>query len=148
MYADFDVPELCSHLFKVVGLISPWNLPLYLLTWKIAPAIAVGNTCICKPSEFTSLTAWMLADVMTQAGLPNVLSAFSRYYSRFLLTFSAYCLLPGVLSVMSSPFVINGRCLLRRRCYYRGLSECVCSNRSACCTCRESSILCLAPVRR
>lgn len=54
----------------VAGLISPWNLPLYLLTWKIAPAIATGNTCVCKPSEVTPLTAFMLCDIMTQAGLP------------------------------------------------------------------------------
>eukprot|EP00002_Diphylleia_rotans_P004308 TRINITY_DN1312_c0_g1_i1.p1 TRINITY_DN1312_c0_g1~~TRINITY_DN1312_c0_g1_i1.p1 ORF type:complete len:490 (-),score=108.87 TRINITY_DN1312_c0_g1_i1:148-1617(-) len=54
----------------VGGLISPWNLPLYLLTWKIAPAIAVGNTVVCKPSEFTSHTAWMLCDVLNEAGIP------------------------------------------------------------------------------
>jgi aminomuconate-semialdehyde/2-hydroxymuconate-6-semialdehyde dehydrogenase len=55
----------------VAGLISPWNLPLYLLTWKIAPAIAYGNTCVAKPSEFTSLTASLLCEVMRDAGLPN-----------------------------------------------------------------------------
>ncbi|CAG8649089.1 1614_t:CDS:10 [Ambispora gerdemannii] len=55
----------------VAGLISPWNLPLYLLTWKIAPCIASGNTCVCKPSEFTSLTAYMLCSVFKEAGLPN-----------------------------------------------------------------------------
>lgn len=54
----------------VCGLISPWNLPLYLLTWKIAPALAVGNTIVCKPSEFTSVTAWMLASIMNEAGVP------------------------------------------------------------------------------
>ncbi len=54
----------------VAGLISPWNLPLYLLTWKIAPAIATGNTCVCKPSEVTPLTAFMLGDILTHAGLP------------------------------------------------------------------------------
>ncbi|KAF9214698.1 hypothetical protein CPC16_009179 [Podila verticillata] len=54
----------------VAGLISPWNLPLYLLTWKIAPCIACGNTAICKPSEFTSLTAYMLCSVLQEAGLP------------------------------------------------------------------------------
>ncbi|KAF9971647.1 Aldehyde dehydrogenase 8 member A1, partial [Actinomortierella ambigua] len=54
----------------VAGLISPWNLPLYLLTWKIAPCIACGNTAICKPSEFTSLTAYMLCSVLKEAGLP------------------------------------------------------------------------------
>ncbi len=54
----------------VVGLISPWNLPLYLLTWKIAPAIAVGNTCICKPSEMTSMTAFMLGELIKKAEIP------------------------------------------------------------------------------
>jgi aminomuconate-semialdehyde/2-hydroxymuconate-6-semialdehyde dehydrogenase len=54
----------------VAGLISPWNLPLYLLTWKIAPALAVGNTAVAKPSEFTSMTAALLAEVMQEAGLP------------------------------------------------------------------------------
>ncbi|KAI1288612.1 Aldehyde dehydrogenase 8 member A1 [Mortierella claussenii] len=54
----------------VAGLISPWNLPLYLLTWKIAPCIACGNTAICKPSEFTSLTAYLLCSVLKEAGLP------------------------------------------------------------------------------
>ena len=54
----------------VAGLISPWNLPLYLLTWKIAPALAFGNTVVAKPSEFTSVTAWMLAEVMISVGLP------------------------------------------------------------------------------
>ena len=46
----------------VAGLISPWNLPLYLLSWKIAPAIASGNTCVAKPSELTPLTANRLAE--------------------------------------------------------------------------------------
>lgn len=55
----------------VVGLISPWNLPLYLLTWKIAPAIACGNVVICKPSEFTSVTALKFAELTKRAGLPD-----------------------------------------------------------------------------
>lgn len=54
----------------VAGLISPWNLPLYLLTWKIAPAIASGNTCVCKPSEVTPMTAFMLGQLLNEAGLP------------------------------------------------------------------------------
>jgi acyl-CoA reductase-like NAD-dependent aldehyde dehydrogenase len=52
----------------VAGLISAWNLPLYLLSFKIAPAIATGNTVVCKPSEMTSVTAWMLAGVLKEAG--------------------------------------------------------------------------------
>ena len=55
----------------IAGLISPWNLPLYLLSWKIAPAIAVGNTAIAKPSELTPMTAYMLCDILLEAGLPN-----------------------------------------------------------------------------
>ncbi len=54
----------------VAGLISPWNLPLYLFTWKIAPAIATGNTAVGKPSEVTPMTATLLADICDEAGLP------------------------------------------------------------------------------
>lgn len=54
----------------VVGLISPWNLPLYLLSWKIAPAIAAGNTCVAKPSELTPMTAQRLAELSLEAGIP------------------------------------------------------------------------------
>jgi aminomuconate-semialdehyde/2-hydroxymuconate-6-semialdehyde dehydrogenase len=55
----------------VVGCISPWNLPLYLFTWKIAPAIAAGNCVIAKPSEVTPVTAYLLAQICQQGGLPN-----------------------------------------------------------------------------
>src|SRR5213082_2194481 len=55
----------------IAGLISPWNLPLYLLSWKIAPAIAVGNTAIAKPSELTPMTAFLLCEICGEAGLPN-----------------------------------------------------------------------------
>jgi aminomuconate-semialdehyde/2-hydroxymuconate-6-semialdehyde dehydrogenase len=55
----------------IAGLISPWNLPLYLLSWKIAPAIAVGNIAIAKPSELTPMTAYMLCEIAREAGLPN-----------------------------------------------------------------------------
>ncbi len=54
----------------VVGCISPWNLPLYLFTWKIAPAIASGNCVIAKPSEITPMTAFLLSDICIKAGLP------------------------------------------------------------------------------
>lgn len=55
----------------VVGCISPWNLPLYLFTWKIAPAIAAGNCVIAKPSEITPMTAYLLGKICIKAGLPN-----------------------------------------------------------------------------
>lgn len=54
----------------VVGCISPWNLPLYLLSWKIAPALAAGNCVIAKPSEITPITAWLLGEIMQEAELP------------------------------------------------------------------------------
>lgn len=54
----------------VCGLITPWNLPLYLLTWKTAPALAMGNTVVAKPSELTPRTAARLAQLMVDAGVP------------------------------------------------------------------------------
>ncbi len=55
----------------VVGCISPWNLPLYLFTWKIAPALAAGNTVIAKPSELTPMTAYLFSRLATPAGVPD-----------------------------------------------------------------------------
>ncbi|MBU2950296.1 aldehyde dehydrogenase [Tamlana agarivorans] len=55
----------------IVGCISPWNLPLYLFTWKIAPALAAGNCVIAKPSEITPITAYLLGDICNEAGLPK-----------------------------------------------------------------------------
>lgn len=55
----------------VVGCISPWNLPLYLFTWKIAPALAAGNCVLAKPSEVTPYTAFLLAELCSKAGLPK-----------------------------------------------------------------------------
>ena len=55
----------------VVGTISPWNLPLYLFTWKIAPALAAGNTVVAKPSEITPHTATMLGELAAGIGFPN-----------------------------------------------------------------------------
>ncbi len=55
----------------VVGCISPWNLPLYLFTWKIAPALAAGNCVVAKPSELTPYTAFLFAQICIDAGLPK-----------------------------------------------------------------------------
>jgi aminomuconate-semialdehyde/2-hydroxymuconate-6-semialdehyde dehydrogenase len=55
----------------VAGCISPWNLPLYLFTWKIAPAIAAGNCVVAKPSEVTPMTAYLLSELCIEAGLPK-----------------------------------------------------------------------------
>jgi aminomuconate-semialdehyde/2-hydroxymuconate-6-semialdehyde dehydrogenase len=58
------------HPVGVAGCISPWNLPLYLFTWKIAPALAAGCTVVAKPSEVTPMTAFMLSELCLEAGLP------------------------------------------------------------------------------
>jgi aminomuconate-semialdehyde/2-hydroxymuconate-6-semialdehyde dehydrogenase len=58
------------HPLGVVGCISPWNLPLYLFSWKIAPALAAGNTVVAKPSEITPMTAYLLSEICQEAGLP------------------------------------------------------------------------------
>jgi betaine-aldehyde dehydrogenase len=72
----------------VAGLISPWNLPLYLLTWKIAPAIAAGTCCVAKPSELTPLTADRLGALTVEAGIP-----------------------PGVVNIVHGPGGSAGRAL-------------------------------------
>ena len=55
----------------VVGCISPWNLPIYLFTWKIAPALAAGNTVVAKPSEVTPYTAYLLSEICQEIGFPK-----------------------------------------------------------------------------
>lgn len=74
MASDMD-GEAINYVLRqpvgVAGLISPWNLPLYLLSWKIAPALAFGNTVVCKPSEFTSKSASLLGRILNEAGVPK-----------------------------------------------------------------------------
>ena len=60
-----------NHPLGVVGCISPWNLPLYLFTWKIAPAIASGCTVVAKPSEVTPMTAYLFSKLCIEAGIPK-----------------------------------------------------------------------------
>lgn len=59
------------HPIGVAGCISPWNLPLYLFTWKIAPALAAGNTVVAKPSEVTPMTAFLLSEICNEVGFPK-----------------------------------------------------------------------------
>lgn len=87
---DIDIPLVARHFYHhagwaqirdtdlkdykevgVIGQIIPWNFPLLMLAWKIAPAIAMGNTVVLKPAEFTSLTALLFAEICQQIGLPN-----------------------------------------------------------------------------
>ncbi|OQR75193.1 aldehyde dehydrogenase family 8 member A1-like [Tropilaelaps mercedesae] len=59
----------CRSPIGVVGIITPWNLPLYLLSFKLAPALVHGNAVVAKPSELTSVTAFMLAKLFREAGM-------------------------------------------------------------------------------
>ena len=70
----FEMNDATNYVVhKPVGvgaLITPWNLPLYLLSWKVAPAIGMGNSVVCKPSELTPMTADLLMQVIHDIGLP------------------------------------------------------------------------------
>ncbi len=66
---DSELPD--REALGVCGQIIPWNFPLLMLAWKVAPAIAMGNTVVLKPAEYTSLTALLFADICRQAGLPK-----------------------------------------------------------------------------
>lgn len=81
----------------VVGCISPWNLPLYLFTWKIAPALAAGNCVIGKPSEITPATATMFAGLCNEAGLPP--GVLNLIHGTGTDAGEAICLHPGVKAV-------------------------------------------------
>jgi len=87
---DIDIPLVARHFYHhagwaqvkdtelkdykevgVIGQIIPWNFPMLMLSWKIAPALAMGNTVVLKPAEFTSLTALLFAEICEQVGLPK-----------------------------------------------------------------------------
>jgi aminomuconate-semialdehyde/2-hydroxymuconate-6-semialdehyde dehydrogenase len=68
--ADAAINYTLRNPIGIAGCISPWNLPLYLFTWKVAPALAAGNCVIGKPSEITPMTAYMLSEICIEAGLP------------------------------------------------------------------------------
>ena len=71
---NFEMDDAMNHVVLkpvgIAGLITPWNLPLYLLSWKIAPAIVMGNTVVAKPSELTPLTANLLSQTLDEIGFP------------------------------------------------------------------------------
>ncbi len=72
---EYEMADATNYVIRkpvgIVGLITPWNLPLYLLTWKIAPALVMGNTIVAKPSELTPLTANLLCEVLTSIQFPS-----------------------------------------------------------------------------
>lgn len=67
---DFAFPNKKANSLGVAGQITPWNFPLLMAAWKIAPALATGNTVVLKPAETTSLTTLKLAEIIQEADLP------------------------------------------------------------------------------
>jgi aminomuconate-semialdehyde/2-hydroxymuconate-6-semialdehyde dehydrogenase len=91
----------------VAGCISPWNLPLYLFTWKIAPALAAGNCVVAKPSELTPMTAWMLGELCAEAGIPpGVLNIVHGYGKKVGAAVSAH---PGIPVITFTGGTATGR---------------------------------------
>lgn len=81
----------------VAGCISPWNLPLYLFTWKIAPALAAGNCVVAKPSEITPMTVYLLSSLCMEAGLPpGVLNIVHGYGNKVGAAISAHPQIPCI----------------------------------------------------
>ncbi len=96
-----------SQPVGVAGLISPWNLPLYLLTWKIAPALAAGNCVVAKPSELAPLTANRLAELSLEAGIPaGVLNIVHGYGGKAGAAIVAH---PGVRAISFTGGTVTGR---------------------------------------
>jgi aminomuconate-semialdehyde/2-hydroxymuconate-6-semialdehyde dehydrogenase len=83
----------------VVGVICPWNLPLLLMTWKVGPALACGNTVVVKPSEETPQTAALLGEVMNEAGIPPASTTWSMASAPIRPASSS----PATLAWMPSP---------------------------------------------
>ncbi|MFK0573707.1 aldehyde dehydrogenase [Endozoicomonas sp.] len=95
----------------IVGCISPWNLPLYLFTWKIAPALAAGNCVLAKPSEVTPKTASILAEICQQAGLPDgVLNVLHGTGAR---VGAAICQHPQVKAISFTGGTVTGASIAR-----------------------------------
>ncbi len=91
----------------IVGCISPWNLPLYLFTWKITPALAAGCTVVAKPSEITPMTAFLLSKVCKEAGLPaGVLNIVHGYGNK---VGQAICEHPAVKAISFTGGTATGK---------------------------------------
>lgn len=146
----------------VVGIITPWNLPLLLLTWKVAPALACGNTVVVKPSEETPATTTLLAEVMQEAGIPegvyNVVHGFgpnsageflTRHPDVNAVTFTGESVTGAAImktvapSVKPVSFELGGKnaAIVFDDCQFdetvRGISEAVFLNTGQVCLCAE-----------
>lgn len=91
----------------VCALITPWNLPLYLLTWKVAPALAMGNTVVAKPSEWSPLTALALGEIVAEAGIPP--GVFNVVHGRGACAGDALVRHPSVKMVSFTGGTVTGR---------------------------------------
>ncbi|MDZ7360785.1 MAG: aldehyde dehydrogenase [candidate division KSB1 bacterium] len=97
LMADTAINYTLRNPIGIAGCISPWNLPLYLFTWKIAPALAAGNCVIGKPSEITPMTAYMLSELCIEAGTPpGVLNIVHGYGHKVGAAISAHPEIPVI----------------------------------------------------
>lgn len=112
----FPTPNEMHFAFReplgVVALITPWNLPLYLETWKLAPALMMGNSCVLKASELTPLTASYLSELVEQAGVPggvfNLVQGFGENSTGEFLTSH-----PGVDAISFTGETSTGRAIMK-----------------------------------
>ncbi len=107
----------------VIGVIGPWNLPLLLMTWKIAPALACGNTVVVKPSEETQLTSTLLGEVMNDAGVPkgvyNVILGPGREVGEALITNPGLDAITFTGSTPTGERIAKAASVGRQKCRYR-----------------------------
>jgi aminomuconate-semialdehyde/2-hydroxymuconate-6-semialdehyde dehydrogenase len=97
LMTDAAINYTLRNPIGVAGCISPWNLPLYLFTWKIAPALAAGNCVVGKPSEMTPMTAYMLSELCIEAGMPpGVLNIVHGYGHKVGAAISAHPKIPVI----------------------------------------------------
>jgi len=105
LYYTFRVPV------GVAGLITPWNTPLMLATWKLAPCLAAGNTCVLKPAEWSPLSAWMLARIFAEADLPpGVVNVVQGYGEEAGAPLVAH---PGVQLISFTGETTTGKIIMR-----------------------------------
>ncbi len=101
--------EITREPMGVVGLITPWNFPIAIPAWKIAPALAYGNTVVCKPADLVPGCAWAIADILVRAGLPA--GVFNLVMGRGSVVGETMVNHPDVAAVSFTGSVSTGRAL-------------------------------------
>jgi alpha-ketoglutaric semialdehyde dehydrogenase len=101
--------EITRQPIGVVALITPWNFPIAIPAWKIAPALAYGNTVVCKPAELAPASAWVIADCLQRAGIPP--GVFNLVMGRGSVVGEAFVYSPDVKAISFTGSVPTGRAI-------------------------------------